>query len=253
MSEGNNRTTWRDTYRVRAHEADGTGAVRPDILCDYLQDAAAHHAHHLGLGAGQLEGGDLAWVLSRLVLEVEDLPRWQQAVEVTTWPSGRQGIFATRDFELRTGGDIVARATTAWFLIDVSRRRPARLPEAVTELTLPERPRGLVDDFGRISRIPAGDSIVETRRAGYTDIDMNQHVNHVRYLAWALDSMGAEWLATHRVRRLEMQFKNEALLGQTLRVVRAPEANSQTGWVYEVQNDQGALVSQTRIDWVRTG
>ncbi|NNE71415.1 MAG: hypothetical protein HKN29_13785 [Rhodothermales bacterium] len=249
MTDGNNRTTRTFRYKVRAHEADSTGAARPDVLCDYLQDAAANHADHLELGATQLVGEGLAWVLARLVLEVQEMPRWQDEVAVTTWPSGRQGIFATRDFEVSVNDRITARATTAWFLIDISRRRPARLPEVVTSLPLPERPRSLVDDFGRIPRIGNATETAGTRRAAYTDIDMNRHVNHVRYLAWAMDAMESDWLAQHQVRRLEMQFKNEAVMGQHLRTMRAPLPDSESTWIYEVQGEDGGLVSQTRIDW----
>ncbi|MFT4604174.1 MAG: medium-chain acyl-[acyl-carrier-protein] hydrolase [Rhodothermales bacterium] len=252
MSERNNRTTWQQAYHLRAHEAGPNGLLRADVLCDYLQDAAANHASVLHLGAEQLEGDGLTWVLARMVMEVDQYPRWPGALRVETWPSGRQGIFATRDFVVSSGQDVLARATTAWFLIDIRRRKPARLPERVTSIDLPERPRALEDDFGRVPRIATGTEPVSTRVAGFSEVDMNRHVNHVRYLAWATDSMPAAWLTEHSVRRLEMQFKNEALAEQQIAILNAPAAGTDSGWLYEIQTAEGALVAQARIDWRKT-
>ncbi len=252
MTERNNRTTWRQVYHVRAHEAGPGGQLRADVLCDYLQDAAANHADALQLGADQLEGDGLAWVLARLVVEVDRYPSWPGSVGVETWPSGRQGIFATRDFVVTSGKTVLARATTAWFLIDIRRRKPARLPERVTSLELPDRARALEDDFGRVPRIQAETDPALTRVAGFSEMDMNRHVNHVRYLAWAADSMPSAWLARHSVRRLEMQFKSEALAGQQVAILNAPVPGTDSGWLYEIQTDEGALVAQARIDWRKT-
>jgi acyl-ACP thioesterase len=249
MTNRNNRTTWRQEYHVRAHEAGPDGALRSEVLCDYLQDAAANHAHALNLGAEELAGEGLAWVLARLVVEVDRYPAWPASLQVETWPSGRQGIFATRDFVVTSGDQVLARATTAWFLINIQRRKPARLPERVTSIELPDIPRALEDDFGRVPRIPADVDPVSTRTAGFSEMDMNRHVNHVRYLAWATDSMPADWLAAHSVRRIEMQFKNEALAGQQVAILNAPAPETDSGWLYEVQSADGALVAQARLDW----
>ena len=253
MSEGNNRTTWKQDYQARAHEAGPDGHLRADVLCDYLQDAAANHADALHLGTERLAADGLAWVLARLVVEVDRYPRWPATVQVETWPSGRQGIFATRDFRVMSGGEMLARATTAWFLIDIRRRKPARLPDQVTSLALPERPRALEDDFGRVPRIPSGTEPVSSRAAGFSEMDMNRHVNHVRYLAWSADSMPADWLAEHSLRRLEMQFKSEALAGEHISILNAPAQGTDLGWLYEIQTAEGALVAQARIDWRKAG
>ncbi|MFT5143222.1 MAG: medium-chain acyl-[acyl-carrier-protein] hydrolase [Rhodothermales bacterium] len=248
MTKGNNRTTWTEDFRVRAYEADTTGALRPDVLCDYMQEAAAKHADHLGLGAEYLLKGGMAWVLSRLVVEIERPPIWQETVPLVTWPSGHQGIFATRDFLLGPEGSF-ARATTAWFLIDIARRRPVRLPESVDGLVLPDRPRALIDDFARVPPI-AVDAVGVERAAGHTEIDMNGHVNHVRYLAWALDSMELDWHQKHRLRRVQVQYRTETRVGDVLTVLKARVPDTDLTWNHEIRSGAGDLVAQARTDWL---
>ncbi|MBO6576318.1 MAG: hypothetical protein JJ896_16525 [Rhodothermales bacterium] len=247
MSEGKDRTIRDETFRVRAYEAGPDGMARPDVLCNYLQEAAANHAALLGVSGEALAGMNLTWVLSRLVIEIEQFPAWQDTVQVRTWPAGLQGIFAIRDFELTASSGAVARATTAWFLIDTARRRPARLPEQVTGIQLPERARSLVDDFSRLPPVE-DDGVRMPLVAAPSDMDLNQHVNHVRYLAWMLDSMESDWLDRHRLRRLQIQFRSESRAGDAL-VVRSA-ARSEFGWAHEVLNESGQGLSQAHSEWL---
>lgn len=248
MTEGKNRTIWTQDFRVRAYEAGGDGVLRPDVLCDYLQDAAANHAVALDVASDFNGGSGLIWVLSRLVVEVSAYPAWSVPVRVTTWPSGIQGIFATRDFEVGTGGSTAARATTAWFLIDTARRRPARLPVQVTDLVLPERPRAMVDDFSRLPSFQGLPTPV-VHCVGPGSVDINGHVNHVRYLSWALDALETDWHRSHSVRRIHMQFRSEAVLGQHVQVERAPVENDPLAWHHAVRDPAGNVICQARTDW----
>ena len=64
-------------------------------------------------------------------------------------------------------------------------------------------------------------------RVEYADLDVNGHVNNVRYVEWALETMGAEHHAAHEVAELEIQFKAEAVYGdaaviRTAQIVDAP-------------------------------
>lgn len=249
MKGGNNRTIWTQEFEVRSYEAAADGKLRPDVLCDYLQEAASGHAAALGLGARELAGDGLTWVLSRLLVEWERFPEWQDRVQVRTWPSGLQGIFATRDFELSVADHVVARATTAWFLIDVARRRPARPPERVTSLERPVRERALTDDFARMAAVrPEAPAI--TRTAGMSDMDLNGHVNHVRYVAWALDALGPDWHERQRLRRLSMQFRNESVAGDSLAVYTEQAADGTAEWSHEVRREDGSAAAQAQSWWV---
>ncbi len=247
MDDRKNRTTWSEEFRVRTYEADALGELRPDALFDYLQECAASHAEELGFSPGQMAGPGLAWVLSRLIVEIARMPQWKTTLKITTWPSSTQGIFATRDFRVTDQDGLpVAVATSAWFLIDTNRRRPARLPSAVTDIRLPEGPRALVDDFARAPPIGGGQPD-RTLVVGASQVDMNQHVNHVRYAAWALDSMDPSFLSEHRLRRIQLQFRSESAAGDDIEIFR--EKTSDFSWSHSVYSAPGDLLAQAQTDW----
>jgi acyl-CoA thioesterase FadM len=96
-----------------------------------------------------------AWILSLLHLTIDRLPRWEEEIVVETWPSGLDGLRATREFVLSVEGAAAARATSAWLVFDTERRQPARLPadhldaHACTEMRLQFRAEATLDDIVR--------------------------------------------------------------------------------------------------------
>ncbi len=205
-----------ESFPIRSYESTSSGHVAVQSLCNYLQEAAGNHARQLGVSIEQLVGENLTWVLGKLRLEVDDLPVWRDEVEIETWPSDQNGLIAMRDFVLRTGGREFGRATSAWFMLNIDRRRPVRLPASMVELQLPVRPPTLSHDFPAPSLPDAFEYEIEFR-VRYSDLDMNNHVNNVRYVEWALESIPREMMSERQLRTLEVHFKAETVEGQMVR------------------------------------
>lgn len=218
---------WTEFYRVRSYEADANGRATPASLCNYLQEAAGNHASALGLSVEQLRLSGLTWMLSRLRLEAAQLPHWRDTISVETWPSGNQGLLAMREFIVRSdSGEAIARATTAWLLIDLDRRRPARLPEEVLALRLPDRRPALTFTGDRVPA-PEDPHAEEPVIVRWTDMDVNEHVNNVRYVAWALDALPEDILRSCMLSALSVDFLSESHMGDRLRVRRGAGAGGE--------------------------
>ena len=100
-------------YQVRFYEVDPRARLRPVTILDYLQDAAGSHTRHLGISVADLRPRHLTWVLSRTHARFLHYPHAGDTVRIHTWPSGREGLFALRDFEVRDQEErLVALATT---------------------------------------------------------------------------------------------------------------------------------------------
>ena len=48
-----------------------------------------------------------------------------------------------------------------------------------------------------------------TREARYNDLDMNKHVNSIRYLDWALDCLPTDVLLNHHVKEFSVNYQHE--------------------------------------------
>jgi len=216
-------TVWHETYDVRAYEVNPNGHASIQTIGNYLQDAAGKHAE--ALGVSHLMDGKLGWVLAYICVQIDAYPTLGDSVVLETWPSGISGVYATRDFALtdQTGKRLSA-ATSAWLLLDLERRRPIRMPEDVTSIHPPDKPRA-IDQSVRKLRPPVTTVFEQTFAVRYSDLDINAHVNNVRYMEWAVESVPLAETEGHVLRRLELQFKAETHYGETIHVATGPTDN----------------------------
>ncbi len=249
--------TWTDAFTVRSYEIDPDGVLTLPTLCNYLQETAGNHATTFDLASDHLLAGGLAWVLIRLQVEVERFPGWREEIVVETWPSGFDGLYAQRDFIVTDaeGGEI-ARATSQWFVMDVTRRRPVRLPASVAAIERPDRPHALGPDRTPLAtlEVPQRERRFSVRRS---DLDLNQHVNNVRFVEWALEAVPDAVREQHRPRALDVQFRAESVYGDTV-CSACGEATDGTALLHEVTRDgdpsadsgqAGRLLARARTVW----
>lgn len=222
---------WTESFRVRSYEADPSGRASILSICNYLQEAAGNHATDLGVSIDQMTDRRLTWMLARLRVEIDRYPSWRDEVVIETWPSGTDRLYAMREFIVKQGcGSEIARASSAWLMIDLDRRRPVRLPEFVTALEVPDRSRPLAMPSDRLPDV-SGDPLAHEVRVRHSDLDMNGHVNNVLYAEWSIESVPAEILESSTVRMLDLEFRAESNYGDTVEIRTARVGESADGAV----------------------
>lgn len=238
-------------YVVHTYETDVRGLARPVALLNYLQDSAGEHAGRLGLSVIDLFKRGLTWVLSRYHIRIHRYPGLGARLEVTTWPSGKRGRFATRDFEVADGdGSPVLSATSSWMVLDLAGKRTLNVEEIIGPAYAIER-RALDDPFASLPALDARD--VERRflvEAGH--LDWNRHVNNAVYVQWALEAVPPDVLLGSRPVDIEVSYRAEALYGDEVlsAVQRAPEAGGGPAFLHQILNAAtGAELARLRTRW----
>ena len=207
---------WQMEQKICSYDVDPQATVRLPALCRFMQEAAYHHAEHLGLGRGFLAERGMAWVLARQRIVVDRWLQWGDSIHIRTWPSGRDRLFFYRDFELTdSAGGCVLCASNAWSLIDVEKRVRVH-PQVYLDVEIPEGKQIFGRKLSRLKGSPGGEE--SCANVNYGDLDLNGHVNNVRYLEWILDSLPRRFHETHTLKELESNFLAEALYGQTVSV-----------------------------------
>jgi acyl-ACP thioesterase len=205
---------WTEPFRVRAYEVGPDERARVLALCDYVQEAAGEHAASAGVETFALADGPGTWILSRLRFEIAGRPPMRSRVRVVTWPAAQDGLRAERDFELRDDADaVLMRGTSTWVVMSVARRRPVRLPDAISTFGPADRPRALPPPDAE----PSAPETV-TAEARFTvrtsDLDRVGHANNVRFAEWALEA--AERLSPGTLAGLDLAFRAEAVAGDVV-------------------------------------
>jgi acyl-ACP thioesterase len=201
---------------------DAANRMKLSSVFDFFQDAANKHSILLGAGREEMERRGRVWILSRMSVFMERRPQWNEELTMRSWPRGSQKLFALRDYDLvDREGKAAVRGRSGWIIVDIEKKRPIR-PEALVE-TLPgnEGLDALPDGAGPV---PAAEGAVKSaeRRAAYSDIDMNGHVNNARYIEWIEDALDSGLFYGAQQLRLDINYIAELVLSDTVEIWTAP-------------------------------
>jgi acyl-ACP thioesterase len=180
--------------RVRLGDVAPTGRLRLDAAARYLQDVA-------GDDATQVMGTDaFTWIIRRTTLEVQQFPRFDEVLALTTWGSATGSRWAERRTSIvgEDGGRIEAAAL--WVYVDGTTGRPKRLDDdflAAYAASTGGRTVG--------ARLVHGDPPAEVEPGPpwsirRTDLDLFGHVNNAVFWsiaeeAWPVDELALPWSA----------------------------------------------------------
>jgi acyl-ACP thioesterase len=226
---------WQETFPVGFAAVDRSDCVTLAGIFDFFQEAAIRHAEDRGVGRDAMNQSGQAWVLSRISGVVNRRPRQGEIITVRTWPRGWERLFAVRDYDIRDESGVpLVRGRSFWLILDINKRRPLR-PQALMT-TLPSNEGMDVLSGGAVELKPREDlRKAGERRAAYSDIDYNGHVNNARYVQWIQDIMENEDLEQPRRMRLDINYLSEVKPGDITGLWMAPipgdeaEAGGETG------------------------
>jgi medium-chain acyl-[acyl-carrier-protein] hydrolase len=241
---------YRKSYPVHYYEVDFRGLALPQTILNYLQDAAGDHASVLGFSVLALLKKKMTWLLSRYHVRILRPPRVGDVVRLDTWPSGKKGIFALRDFEASDAeGRALFRATSSWLLWNIPARQPAGLEENLPDGVELER-RAIDDPFAPLPGVERIDREAEFR-VWMQDIDFNRHVNHASYILWALETPPEDVLRSSFPGEIEVAYKAEAFYGDEI-VSRLERDAPAGGLVFRhalVHKSKGTELARLRTAW----
>jgi medium-chain acyl-[acyl-carrier-protein] hydrolase len=110
-------------------------------------------------------------------------------------------------------------------VIDLSERSPQpvakifpfRMPKN-KELMFPERPPKI--------EIPNATDFTWHTKAGYQDLDTNEHVNNTRYIDWFYETLPLDFLRNHQLSQIEINYLAEAFYDQRIVVATQKVADN---------------------------
>jgi acyl-ACP thioesterase len=221
------KPVWTNKYLVSAFDVDHRLEAKLTSLCNYFQESAWQHATHLRVGYDQVKLKNLAWILSRLRIQISKYPFWREELILETWPKGIDGPYALRDFcILNKKGEILARGASAWLLLNTQTKKPARLEEELAHiLSFNQHVHAIEEKIPKLKDLPSG-KVVRTIEAGYSDLDANAHVNNVRYISWACDAVNPEVHLNNRISDFTINFLSETKMGEQTQINSAVEAEN---------------------------
>ncbi|KMZ71625.1 Acyl-ACP Thioesterase (Chloroplastic) [Zostera marina] len=255
-------------FSIRSYEIGADGTTSIETLMNHLQETALNHVKSAGLlgdGFGatpEMSKRDLIWVVTKMQVQVENYPSWGDVVQVDTWAkaAGKNGM--RRDWLVRDKktGQTITQATSVWVMMNKHTRKLSKIPTEVREEIEPyfiDRLAITDEDSRKLQKVD--DSRADYVRTGLTprwsDMDVNQHVNNVKYIGWILESAPVSIPEKHELASMTLEYRRECERDSILQSLTAISTNCNTSadTVVECQHllrlESGAEILRGRTEW----
>ena len=227
-------------YEMKYQESDAHKKVRLYHLEEYLLEVAGKAADDLGYGIAAMHPRGLGWILTRLSLEVYELPRHNDRIRFETWIESNAHMLSTRDFRLYLGDRLIGQCKSVWAVLDLQKRELVNIfDEPIFEGCVD----GEVIDMPRVrmTTIPEPTGCVP-HKIVYSDIDYNGHCNSCRYLQAMTDAFLPDYYG--KKVRLDINYSKEVMLGEELQTFYLVSSD---GVQYQQKNQSGETSCSAKI------
>lgn len=206
------KSLFKESYQIELSDVDFTKELKLSALFNYLQDISSKAVDNLRISIERLEQEfGVAWILTRMRVEVIRNPKWNEKITIETWPQEPKTLEFERDYIVRDlDGNPIIKAISTWIIIDINARKirksaliHANYPEIILERAIDTKLSKLTS-YGQTK-------IAYEKLVSYSDTDFNGHVNNAKYIDFIMDCFTVENHKQYRVSSLEVNFINEVL------------------------------------------
>ena len=236
-------------FYVEPFHVDFTGKIFLGVLGNHLLNAAGNHSQKRGWGIGALNETQHTWVLSRLCIEMQEMPKQHEHCEVKTWVESVMKLFTNRNFSIsRSDGTVLGYARSVWAMIDLETRKPCDLLTLydgdILRYIVPEEKNICpIEGHGRFRFNDP--KLVRTINTYYSDVDINGHINSIKYIEHILDLFSREDFENKQLSRFEIAYKAESYLGDKLSFYKQVISDEETD--IEVRKNESEVVCQAKV------
>ena len=239
-------------FLAEPFHCDFSGRLFLGHMGNHMLNAADFHSTDRGFGMRYLLTINRSWVLSRLAIEMVDMPKMYTRFNVETWVEGAMRYFTNRNFAV-TGedGTVYGYGRSIWAMIDTESRQPTDIL-AINDGSINqwiEKDKTCPIDKG--GRVKMGDAaqFVRTIDTNYSDVDINGHINSVKYIEHVLDLWSLEWYKENNIRRFEIAYVAEAHAGDKLSFYREQTADNE--YCIRIVRTDGTECCRSKITFVQ--
>ncbi|MDK2785201.1 MAG: hypothetical protein PWQ41_862 [Bacillota bacterium] len=247
MSQG----TFSKEFEVHYYEVNRFAEATPVAVLNYLEDTAVTHSEAVGLGFAKLKAKGVGWVLNRWLLLIDKFPTWGERVTVETWPSSFERFTAVREFLLKNrSGDVIGRASSRWFYLNLARKRPIRIPAEFGAAYGISPERAVPEPFSELDPVEEA-AVSKTFAVRRHDIDTNEHVNNTKYVEWMTEAVPEAVEEDFALSLLEIEYKRETTYGAVVSSLCAESARG-NGWIellHSIEGEGGVPLAVARTRW----
>lgn len=237
-------------YFIHYYNIDNKLKLSIISLMKFFEDLAILQSEDREIGLDYYEKNKLGWLLHQFEIRIKEYPKFKDKIVIRTVPLSFLRFYAHRIFEVyNENDDIIISADTIWLFVDTQTRKPKTVntdmykgycvtpgKNVLQKLTAPKEPQKI--QFEKEFRIR------------YIDIDTNNHVNNVSYVAWALEALPLELLQSKEMELVRIIYKKELNYGNMIKSqVQLIEENEKVVSLHSIVNSDSRPACNIEIHW----
>ena len=169
----------------------------------------------MGISINTLQAANLTWVLARQQSFLKTLPKPNDEIIIETCPSSISRIQCRRDFNIKNqAGDLLGHAIQNWVVLNMETRKAERVPEFISS-RYPEEPKFMHPEIALKPNSLTKEYQIKEITTQQADIDINNHVNNMRYADFMLESTPLNPQSYYPL-MLDIIFRAESMKGDTI-------------------------------------
>ena len=238
-------------FLAEPFHCDFSGRLFMGHLGNHMLNAADFHSTDRGFGMKYLMTIKRSWVLSRLAIEMNEMPEQYTKFNIETWVENAMRFFTQRNFSVSDdSGKVYGYGRSVWAMIDTDTRQPCDILSikdgAINEWIESEKPCP-IDKGGRVKMSDAAE-FVHAIDTYYNDVDINGHINSVKYIEHVLDLWSLDWYKAHRIQRFEIAYVAESHAGDKLSFYR--EETGENEFCVRIVRTDGTECCRSKVKFV---
>ncbi|MBQ1780707.1 MAG: hypothetical protein II001_04665 [Bacteroidales bacterium] len=195
-------------------------------LFQLMQEMSDRHATILGAGWHSLRERGFFWVITKIQMKINRLPKWTEEVTIRTWVRKSGAATSPRDIEIiDSDGQVLVAVSTVWAILDKEKGQPQRM-SIFDGCFSPQDRNALEAKPMKIGPVKLPETLPEPMDVRHSDIDINQHVNNAHYIQWAFDAVSDAFRKTHKITGVAVKFIAQAKLGDQYIVCSEPVSDN---------------------------
>ena len=223
-------------------------------LGNHMLNAADFHSRDRGFGMDFLNNINKTWVLSRLAIEMEEMPVQYDKFYVETWVESAMRYFTNRNFRVvsadETNPKVYGYGRSIWAMIDTETRQPTNIFDIDNGAILNWVEKEKENPMAKLTRVQMDDKaeLVRTIDTYYNDVDINGHINSVKYIEHVLDLFPLDWYKEHPLKRFDIAYVAESHQGDRLNLYR--EQVDENVFCVRICKDDGTEVVRSKATFI---
>ena len=197
-------------------------------LGNHMLNAADFHSRDRGFGMDFLNSINKTWVLSRLAIEMDEMPLQYDKFYVETWVESAMRYFTQRNFRVvsEEGTKVYGYGRSIWAMIDTETRQPTNIFDIDNGAIVNWVEKDKENPMSKLTRVQMDDKaeLVRSIDTYYNDVDINGHINSVKYIEHVLDLFPIMWYKEHPLKRFDIAYVAEAHQGDRLNFYQEQDA-----------------------------